>query len=206
MILSLADGVVVDLADCPERDDVSARLAELVEGYNVRPRSGVLSDIVETLCSRARQRIESDPIGAFTDLTTGLELLPYIDRPALVAKLYGLRAWVSASTGDHQAARVDYDAALEWAPSHPTYWNNRSVCRRLAGDLRGALVDARTAVAEDRRSGLYWLTLAEAYAARGDDGDAVTAVRRALQLNPSLSRQLDDPVLDRVRERDDFPR
>ena len=91
MILSLADGVVVDLGDCPERDDVSARLAELVEGYNVRPRSGVLSDIVETLCSRARQRIESDPIGAFTDLTTGLELLPYIDRPALVAKLYGLR-------------------------------------------------------------------------------------------------------------------
>jgi hypothetical protein len=58
---------------------------------------------------------------------------------------------VRASTGDHQAARVDYDAAP------------------------------------------------------GDDGDAVTAVRRALQLNPSLSRQLDDPVLDRVRERDDFP-
>ena len=66
--------------------------------------------------------------------------------------------------------------------------------------------DARTAVAEDRQSGLYWLTLAEAYAARGDDGDAVTAVRRALQLNPSLSRQLDDPVRDSLRERDDFPR
>ena len=206
MILSLADGLAVNLGDRSEQDDASARLAELVEGYNVRARNDVLRDIVETLCSRARHRIDSDPIGAITDLTAGLELLPYIDRPAPVAKLYGLRAWVSASTGNHEAALVDYDAALQWAPSHPTYRNNRSVCRRLSGDLRGALDDARAAVAEDRRSGLYWLTLAEAYAARGEDGDAVTALGRALQLNPSLRRQLDDPVLDRVRERDDFPR
>lgn len=206
MILSLADGLVVDLGNLPEQDDVSVRLAELIECYNVRPRSDVLRDIVDTLCSRARRRIDSDPQGAITDLTAGLELLPYIDRPALVAKLYGLRAWVNASTGNHQAALVDYDAALEWAPSHPTYRNNRSVCRRLSGDLRGALDDARAAVAENRRSGLYWLTLAEAYAACGEDQDAVTALRRAVRLNPSLYRQLDDPVLDRVREREDFPR
>jgi len=204
--LSLAAGVVVDLDDCPEQDYVSARLSELVEGYNVRPRSDVLREIVETLYSRARHRIESDPTGAMTDLTTGLELLHHIDRPALVAQLHGLRAWVNVVTGDHEAALVDYDAALEWAPSHPTYRNNRSVCRRLVGDLRGALDDAREAVAEERQSGVYWLTLAEAYAARGEDGDAVTALRGALRLNPSLSRRLDDPVLDRVRRRDDCPR
>jgi tetratricopeptide (TPR) repeat protein len=205
VILALADGLVVELGDHPEQDDTSARLAELVEGYNVRPRSDVLRAIVETLCSRAKQRIEPDPAGAISDLTTGLELLPYIDRPALVAKLYGLRAFASAAMGDHQAALVDYDAALEWAPSHPTYRNNRSVCRRLCGDLRGALDDARAAVAENWRSGLYWLTLAEAYTARGEDADAVAALRRALRLNPSLSRQTYDPVLDRVRQRDDFP-
>ncbi len=206
MILSLADGLVLDFGNCPEHDGASARLAELVEAYNVRPRSDVLREIAETLCSRARLRIDADPAGAIIDLTAGLELLPYIDRPALVAKLYGLRAWVKAATGDDEAALVDYDAAIEWAPSHPTYRNNRSVCRRRAGDLGGALADARAAVAENRRSGLYWLTLAEAYAARREDVDAVTALRRALRLNPSLARQLDDPVLDRVRERDDFPR
>jgi tetratricopeptide (TPR) repeat protein len=109
---------------------------------------------------------------------------------------------VSASTGDHQAALVDYDAALEWAPAHPTYRNNRSVCRRLAGDPYGAVDDARMAVAEDRQSGLYWLTLAEAYAARGDAGDSAIARRRAVQLNPSLSVQL-GAALDRVRRRHD---
>ena len=205
MILSLADGLAVHLGDRPDEDAASARLAELVEGYNVRPRSDVLREIVETLCSRAKRRIEADPAGAIADLTTGLELLPYIDRPALVAKLYGLRAFASATMGNHQAALLDYDAALEWAPSHPTYRNNRSVCRRLSGDLRGALDDARAAVAENRWSGLYWLTLTEAYAARGEDADAVAALRRALRLNPSLSRQLYDPVLDRIRQRDDFP-
>ena len=66
--------------------------------------------------------------------------------------------------------------------------------------------DARVAVAEDRHSGLHWLTLAEAYAAGGNDGDAVTAVRRALQLNPLLARELSDPVLDGLKARDDFPR
>jgi uncharacterized protein (DUF697 family) len=54
VILSLADGLVRRLRrTCPEQDDASARLAELVEGYNVRPRSDVLREIVETLCSRA---------------------------------------------------------------------------------------------------------------------------------------------------------
>jgi tetratricopeptide (TPR) repeat protein len=206
VILSLADGLAVDLGDRSQQDDESARLAELVEGYNIRPRSDVLRDIVETLCSRARRRTDADPMGAITDLTAGLELLPYIDRPALVAKLYGLRAWASASIGNYQVALVDYDAALEWAPSHPTYRNNRSVCRRLSGDARGALNDARAAVAENHRSGLYWLTLAEAQAACGDDDDAIVALRRAVQLNQSVTRQLDDPVLDRLRQRDDFPR
>jgi tetratricopeptide (TPR) repeat protein len=206
VILSLGDGLAVELGDRSEQDEATVRLAELVEGYNVRPRSDVLRDIVETLCTRARHRIDSDPAGAITDLTTGLKLLPYIDRPALVAKLYGLRAWVNASTGNPWAALVDYDSAIEWAPSHPTYRNNRSVCRRLAGDLRGALDDARAAVAENRRSGLYWLTLAEAYAARGEDDDAVAALRRAVRLNPSLVRELGDPVLDGVRAREDFPR
>jgi tetratricopeptide (TPR) repeat protein len=206
VILSLADGLVLDFGNGPEHDGASARLAELVGAYNVRPRSDLLREIVETLCSRARLRIEADPAGAIVDLTAGLELLPYIDRPALVARLYGLRAWVEASTGNYEAALVDYDAAIEWAPSHPTYRNNRSVCRRRAGDLEGALADARAAVVENRQSGTYWLTLAEAYAARGQDVDTVTALRRALRLNPSLARQLDDPVLDRVRERADFPR
>lgn len=205
MILSLPDGLRVDV-EAPEQDGVSDGLAELVASYNVRRRDEVLRDIVESLCSRARARIDRDPAGAVADLTCGLELLPYIDRPALVAKLYGLRAWVRASAGEHEAALVDYDAAVQWAPSHPTYRNNRSVCRRITGDLRGALDDARAAVAENRRSGLYWLTLAEAYAALGEDVEAVTAVRRALRLNPSLARQLDDPVLDRLRSRDDFPR
>ena len=206
VILSLPDGLVVDIGVRPPQDDASSRLTELVEAYNVRRRDELLREVVETLCARARQRIDADPAGAVADLTTGLELLPYIDRPAPFAKLYGLRAWVKASTGEQMAALVDYDAALEWAPSHPTYRNNRSVCRRLTGDLRGALADARAAVAENRRSGLYWLTLAEAYAAMGEDDDSVTALRRALRLNASLSRQLDDPVLDRVRRRDDFPR
>jgi tetratricopeptide (TPR) repeat protein len=205
VILSLADGRVVDLGACPAEDDACGRLDELVEGYNVRPRNDLLRDIVEGLCTRARHRIESDSAGAIADLSTALELISYIDRPDLVAKLHGLRAWARASTGNHQAALGDYDAALEWAPSHSTYRNNRSVCRRLTGDVRGSVDDARMAVAEDRHSGLYWLTLAEAYAAGGYDVDAVTAVRRALQLNPSLSRELGDPALDGLRARDDFP-
>jgi tetratricopeptide (TPR) repeat protein len=204
VILSLPDGLVVDV-EAPEHDSASEGLVDLVASYNIRRRDELLRDIVESLCARARARIDRDPAGAVADLTCGLELLPYIDRPALVAKLYGLRAWVRASVGQHEAALVDYDAAIRWAPSHPTYRNNRSVCRRLTGDLRGALDDARAAVAENRRSGLYWLTLAEAYAACGEDVDAVTAIRRALQLNPSLIRQLDDPVLGRLREREDFP-
>jgi len=50
------------------------------------------------------------------------------------------------------------------------------------------------------------VTLAEAQAACGDDDDAIVALRRAVQLNPSVTRQLDDPVLARLRQRDDFPR
>lgn len=205
MILSLPDGLVLDLGDRPGHLDAVGRLDDLVAAYSVRPRGEVLQEIVEILCSRARRRLPVDPAGAYDDLTLGLRLLPYIARPALVAKLYGLRAWASASTGDYATARVDYDAALEWTPSHPTYRNNRSVCRRLTGDLRGALDDARAAVGENRRSGLYWLTLAEAYAARADDVLAVVALRRALQLDASLAGHLDDPVLDRLRQRGDFP-
>ena len=205
MILSLAQGPTVELGDSPSQHRAQARLEELVEAYNVRPRDEVLREIVEALCARAKQRVDTDPTGAIEDLTTGLELLPYIDRPALVAKLYGLRAWAYASRGDCEAALPDYDAAVEWAPSHPTYRNNRSVCRRVSGDLWGALDDARSAVAENRRSGLYWLTLAEAYAAVDKDDDAITALRRALRLNPSLSRQLNSSDLDRLRRRDDFP-
>lgn len=205
MILSLPDGLVVELVAGPEHDDAYERLNELVGAYNVRRRDQVLREIVETLCSRARQRVDADPTGAIADLTAGLELLPYLDSPALVAKLHGLRGWVKASTGRYGSALVDYDAALESSPSHPTYRNNRSVCRRLVGDLRGALDDARAAVAENLLSGLYWLTLAEAYAALGEDTQSVTAIRRAVRLNPSLTRQLYDPVFARVRMLEDFP-
>ena len=198
MILSLPDGLVLDLGTGSEHDDVFERLDELVDAYNVRRRDGVLREIVAALCTRARQRADADPSEAIADLTTGLELVAYLDSPALLAKLYGLRGWVEAATGAYDAALVDYDTALESEPSHPTYRNNRSVCRRLVGDLRGALDDARTAVAENRFSGLYWLTLAEAYAALGEDTQSVTAIRRALRLNPSLTRQLEDPVLKRL--------
>jgi len=198
VFLSLPDGLVLHLGTGPEHDDAFERLDELVDAYNVRRRDGVLREIVAALCSRARQRADADPTGAIADLTTGLELLAYLDSPALLAKLYGLRGWVEASAGRYDVALVDYDAALESEPSHPTYRNNRSVCRRLVGDLRGALADARAAVAENRRSGLYWLTLAEAYAALGEDTQSVTAIRRALRLNPSLTRQLEDPVLKRL--------
>jgi len=195
VILSLPDGLVVDLHDI--EDAAYSRLAELVATYEVRPRDEVLRDIVEVLCAAARSRYESDPRGAVAHLTTALELAPYLrDRSAIVARLYGLRAYVRATMGDPSAALADYDAAIETAPTHATYRNNRSVCRRQVGDLRGALEDSLAAVAENTQSGLYWLTLAEAYAALENEADAALAVRHALQLNPSLGRQL-DPALRR---------
>ena len=205
MILSLPDGLVLDLGTGSEHDDAFERLDELIDAYNVRRRDGLLREIVAALCARARQRADADPNGAIADLTTGLELTAYLHSPSLLAKLYGLRGWVEASTARYDVALADYDAALESEPTHRTYRNNRSVCRRLVGDLRGALGDARAAVAENRHSGLYWLTLAEAYAALGEDTQAITAIRRALRLNPSLTRQLYDPVFARVRVREDFP-
>ena len=53
-------------------------------------------------------------------------------------------------------------------------------------------------------SWLFWLTLGEAFATRGDPA-AVAVVRHAHRINSSIGRQLADPVFDALLERIDFP-
>ena len=160
--------------------------------------------VAEALLARGKARLADDPRGAVEDLTAGLEVAAHVPEAELSAELYAVRAQAAVALVGHREALADYDQAIELSPDNPTYRNNRSVSRRATGDIGGAVADARRAVAGRTESWLYWLTLGEALATRGDP-EAVAVVRHAHRINPSIGRQLADPVFDALRDHEDFP-
>ena len=86
-------------------------------------------------------------------------------------------------------------------------WSRRDCCPGEPPDgdrANRAVADARRAVGEKPGSWLYWLTLGEVLASRGDL-EAVPVVRHAHRINPTIGRYLADPVFDQIREQDGFP-
>lgn len=205
MHVTLPDGVRVEIAICVEQPEHTETLADLTDAYGLRHRTQTLAMVAEVLLRRAKARLTGDPDGAVEDLTTGLAVAAHVPEPELSAELYAVRAQVVATRDGHREALADYDQAVELSPDNPSYRNNRSVSRRLVGDLSGAVADARRAVAGRTESWLYWLTLAEALATRNDP-EAVAVVRHAFRANPSIRRALADPVFDGIRDHEDFPR
>jgi tetratricopeptide (TPR) repeat protein len=205
MDVTLPDGARVEIVECAAHPGQTETLADLVTSYDLRRRPHTLAMVAEVLLARAKARLADDPTGAVEDLTVGLEVAARVAEPELSAELYAVRAQAVTALTGHRDALADYDRAVELAPDNPSYRNNRSVARRLLGDLGGAVADARRAVAGRTESWLYWLTLGEALATRGDP-EAVAVVRHAHRINPSIGRRLDDPVFDALRDREDFPR
>jgi predicted Zn-dependent protease len=205
MDVTLPDGVRVEVAACAAHQVQTERLADLASSYDLRRRPQTLAMVAEALLARAKARLADDPAGALADLGAGLEVAEHVPEPELTAELYAVRAQVVTGTVGHREALADYDRAVELSPDNASYRNNRSVARRVVGDLSGAVADARRAVAGRTGSWLYWLTLGEALATRGDP-EAVAVVRHAHRINPSIRRQLADPVFDGIRDREDFPR
>lgn len=204
MDVTLPDGTGVVIRVCDEEPDLSDTLIDLAKAYALRSRPTTLAMVAEVLLARAKARLDRDPQGAMTDLDAGLEVAAHVGEPELTAELYGVRAQAVVALLGDRAALVDYDLAVEWSPGNASYRNNRAVSRRQVGDLGGAVADARRAVGERPDSWLYWLTLAECLAARGDL-DAVAVARHAHRINPTIGRYLADPVFDRVRAQDGFP-
>jgi tetratricopeptide (TPR) repeat protein len=204
MHVTLPDGGRVEVAVCAGYPEQTETLADLATTYDLRRRPQSLALIAEVLLVRAKARLADDPSGSIEDLTAGLEVAAHVPEPELSAELYAVRARARLALVGHREALADYDQAVELSPDNPSYRNNRSVSRRLVGDLDGAVADARRAVAGRTESWLYWLTLGEALATRGIP-EAVGAVRHAHGINPSIGRQLADPVFDAVRDCADFP-
>ncbi|MGV8849465.1 MAG: hypothetical protein ACOH16_07960 [Propionibacteriaceae bacterium] len=204
MHVTLPDGVRVEVAECAAHPAQTETLADLANTYDLRHRPHTLAMIAEVLLVRAKARLADDPTGAVEDLTAGLEVAAHVPEPELSAELYAVRAQAAIALVGHAEALADYDQAVELSPDNPSYRNNRSVSRRVVGDIGGAVADARRAVAGRTESWLYWLTLGEALATRGDP-QAVAVVRHAHRINPSIGRQLADPVFDALRDRADFP-
>jgi tetratricopeptide (TPR) repeat protein len=205
MDVTLPDGGRVDIAECAAHPEQMQTLADLATSYDLRRRPYTLAMVAEVLLARAKARLSDDPDGAIEDLTAGLEVAAHVPEPELSAELYAVRAQATLALVGHREALADYDQAVELWPDNPTYRNNRSVSRRMVGDLDGAVTDARRAVAGRTESWLYWLTLGEALATRGHP-EAVAAVRHAHRINPSIGRQLADPAFDGIRDHEDFPR
>jgi tetratricopeptide (TPR) repeat protein len=205
MDVTLPDGVRVEISACDGYPEQMETLADLAASYDLRRRPHMLTMVAEVLLARAKARLADDPAGAVDDLTAALAVAAHVPEPELSAELYAVRAQALIALVGHGEALPDYDRAVELSPDNPSYRNNRSVSRRLDGDLSGAVADARRAVAGRTESWLYWLTLGEALAGRGDP-EAVAVVRHAHRINPSIGRQLADPVFDPLRDREDFPR
>jgi tetratricopeptide (TPR) repeat protein len=204
MDVTLPDGVRVDIAECAAHPEQTETLADLAVSYDLRRQPHTLAMVAEVLLARAKARRSDDLPGAVEDLTAGLAVAAHVPEPELSAELYAVRAQVVATLVGHRDALADYDRAVELAPDNPSYRNNRSVSRRVLGDHGGAVTDARRAVAGRTESWLYWLTLGEALASRGDL-EAVAVVRHAHRMNPSIGRLLADPVFDPIRDREEFP-
>jgi tetratricopeptide (TPR) repeat protein len=205
MDVTLPDGVRLEVAECAAHQEQTERLADLAGSYDLRRRPQTLAMVAEVLLARAKARLADDPAGALADLWAGLEVAEHVLEPELTAELYAVRAQVVTGMVGHREALADYDRAVELSPDNASYRNNRSVARRVVGDLSGAVADARRAVAGRTESWLYWLTLGEALATRGDP-EAVAVVRHAHRINPSIGRRLADPVFDGIRDQEDFPR
>ena len=205
MDVTLPDGACVAIAECAAHPEQTQALADLEISYDLRRRPHTLAMVAEVLLARAKARVADDPDGAIEDLTVGLAVAEHVPEPELRAELYAVRAQVVTGMAGHREALADYDRAVELSPDNASYRNNRSVARRVVGDLSGAVADARRAVAGRTESWLYWLTLGEALATRGDP-EAVAVVRHAHRINPSIGRRLADPVFDGIRDREDFPR
>lgn len=203
--VTLPDGVGVDISEYDREPELTETLADLAGAYALRSRPTTLAMVAEVLLARAKARLGDDPEGAAEDLSAALDVAAHVGEPDLTAELYGVRAQALAVLDGDRRALVDYDLAVELAPSNPSYRNNRSVSRRKLGDLSGAVADARRAVGEKADSWLYWLTLGEALATRGD-AETAAVVRHAHRINPTIGRYLADPVFDTVRDCPEFPR
>src|SRR2546421_9191524 len=139
---------------------------------------------LEDYLNRAVRHIRNKEMDeALSDLNEALKLNPKY------AMAYLLRADVRDTKGDKEGALLDYNRAIELAPSTPgmeVAYNNRSVIRLAKNDIDGALEDIKNAINLNSRIAAFYNQRAIIQLQKGKPDDAVSDYEKALELNPNL--------------------
>jgi lipoprotein NlpI len=114
------------------------------------------------------------------------EITVLLAQPALPASerafLLNKRGVARIGNGAPQAAREDFDAALELAPAHAPALTNLGNLLLEQGDVDGAIARYRAAIAADREYAIAYLNLGVAYKKSGRIAEGVRALREAQRL------------------------
>jgi lipoprotein NlpI len=114
------------------------------------------------------------------------EITALLAQPALPASerafLLNKRGVARIGKGALQAAREDFDAALELAPAHAPALTNLGNLLLEQGDVDGAIARYHAAIAADREYAIAYLNLGVAYKKSGRIAEGVRALREAQRL------------------------
>lgn len=168
-----------------ERDS----LKEAQENYRSGKYAAAISAL-DHIISEDRKKAEAYRLRARTYVALGRDADARKDLDALIALLpddwdaRGQRAHLLLVDGRHAEAIADFNKLIE---SHPTAdsYAGRGVCLRETGRAREAIADLVRATAIDRQAD-YFVQLAEAYKAAGDDTRAIQSFTTAIDINPRV--------------------
>jgi lipoprotein NlpI len=121
------------------------------------------------------------------------EITVLLEQPSLPAPerafLLNKRGVARIGAGTPQAAREDFNAALELAPAHAPALTNLGNLLLEEGDVDGAIACYRAAIAADREYPIAYLNLGVAYKKSGRIAESVRALREAQRLEHKARKE-----------------
>jgi Flp pilus assembly protein TadD len=115
-----------------------------------------------------------------------VELRRILSEDAHNAYAYHYLGKAFAETGEIEAARDAYVAALKLAPRHLGARVALSHVLRMVGDFRGSVREAMAALSQAPGDGDALFALGLAHHARGEDGAAIAALEAFLETRPDV--------------------
>jgi tetratricopeptide (TPR) repeat protein len=113
------------------------------------------------------------------------------------ARQYCVRGIARHARGELDAARADFEKALEVDPRCAEAWNNRGAMRRATGDLAGALADFNRALEIHPRYAEAYNNRGIARHATGDVSGALNDFDKALEIHPRYAEALSNRATSR---------